>query len=112
MEAEHCQLKGCDEPFHTLNYTEIHSFPRKEWEIVMQIRPCPEEDMRFHRQIPVISNLLKLPVAKNARLTEAEVIAIVLYTGPMVRAMPAPSPPHPRLPLPHQQPSQLLLSAT
>lgn len=84
MEAEHCTLGGCDEPFTTLNHTEIQSTPRKEWQIVMGVTPCPQEHMRFNRRIPVIKDLLALPLAAQARLTDAEVTAIVLYTGPMV----------------------------
>ena len=63
MEAEHCKLKGCDQPFITLNYTEIQTTPRDEWQIVMQTKPCPREHMRFNRRIPVISDLVKLPLA-------------------------------------------------
>ncbi len=40
---------------------------------------------RFGREIPRIADLMKLEVAKNAKLLEVEVIAVVLYTGPMVR---------------------------
>ena len=36
------------------------------------------------RKIPKISELVSLDSAKEANLIEAEVIAIVLYTGPMV----------------------------
>ena len=46
--------------------------------------PCPEQHMRFNRRIPVVSELCELPLAKKAALLKAEVIAIVMYTGPMV----------------------------
>ena len=85
MEAEHCKLTGCDQQFTTLNYTGITTTPRKEWDIVVNRKKCPHEQMRFNRRIPFISDLLELPLARNAKLSEAEVIAIVLYTGPMVR---------------------------
>jgi hypothetical protein len=84
MESEHCTQRGSTETFRTLNYTEIESCPRKEWEIIMKSAPCPERDMRFNRRIPVVSVLCELPLAKKAALQRAEVIAIVLYTGPMV----------------------------
>ena len=85
MEAEHCTLDGSGQEFTTLNYTEITSSPRREWRIAMQEETCPKEEMRFNRRIPVISELCALPLAKEAKLIEAEVIAVVLYTGPMVR---------------------------
>ena len=85
MEAEHCTLDGAGQEFKTLNSTEITSSPRREWRIAMQEETCPKEEMRFNRRIPVISELCALPLAKEAKLIEAEVIAVVLYTGPMVR---------------------------
>jgi hypothetical protein len=84
MEAEHCTLLGSMQTFRTSNYTEIESYPKKEWEIIMKGAPCPEHDMRFNRRIPVISELCELPLAKKACLQRAEVIAVVMYTGPMV----------------------------
>jgi hypothetical protein len=84
MEAEHCTLVGFDLSFRTSNYTEIESNPRKEWEIVMKRVPCPPEHMRFNWRIPDLEKLLMLPTAKKAGLTRAEIIAIVMYTGPMV----------------------------
>jgi hypothetical protein len=84
MEAEHCTLPGCEQIFQTSNYTEIKTCPKKEWEIIMMGAPCPEHDMRFNRRIPVITELCELPLAKKALLQKAEVIAVVMYTGPMV----------------------------
>ncbi len=72
------------EKFKTSNYTEIESCPKQEWEIVMKGAPCPAKDMRFNRRIPEISKLCELPLAKKALLQKAEVVAIVMYTGPMV----------------------------
>ena len=45
---------------------------------------CPAEHMRFNRRIPDLEKLLVLPMAKKADLSRAEIIAIVMYTGPMV----------------------------
>jgi hypothetical protein len=84
MEAEHCTREGSMEKFVTLNYTEIESYPKKEWEIIVKGGPCPEKDMRFNRRIPIIDDLCKLPLATKAALQRAEVIAVVMYTGPMV----------------------------
>ena len=47
---------------------------------------CPEDQMKFNRRIPDTDHLLSLSTAKEANLQKAEVMAIVLYTGPMVRA--------------------------
>ena len=66
MEAEHFRMRGCDEPFEALNYTEIRTWPKQEWEIVMRIRPCPTEHMRFQRRIPVIADLRALPLSRRA----------------------------------------------
>ncbi len=84
MEAEHCTQAGSTQKFKTTNYTEIESYPKQEWEIIMKGAACPEHDMRFNRRIPVVSELCELPLAKKAALLKAEVIAIVMYTGPMV----------------------------
>ncbi len=84
MASEHCTQQGCMEKFKTSNYTEIETYPKLEWDIIMKGAPCPEHDMRFNRRIPVISDLEKLPLAKKASLHREEVIAIVMYTGPMV----------------------------
>jgi hypothetical protein len=84
MEAEHCTLEGCEENFRTSNYTEIETSPKKEWKIIMEGAPCSERDMRFNRRIPVITELCERPLAKKAILQKAEIIAIVMYTGPMV----------------------------
>ena len=86
MRAEHCTLGGSEVRFSTLNYTKIESWPKREWEIVMHEASCTKDEMRFNRRVPIISDLLQLPLAKEARLSKAEIIAIVLYTGPMVRS--------------------------
>ncbi len=86
MKVEHCIRKGWDYEFVTNNSTKIRTHPRKEWDIVVEGKPCPQEDMKCSRRIPKIADLLKLPLAKRAELTEHEVIAVVLYSGPMVSA--------------------------
>ena len=84
MEMEHCIQPGCDIRFTTLNYTEIQTCPRREWDIVAQKATCDKNELRCNRRIPAIDDLLELTLTKNAKLLKAEVIAIVLYTGPMV----------------------------
>ena len=89
MTAEHCTKAGSKDEFETLNYA-IKSTPYREWCLVVnKNKVLPEPDMRFGRRIPDIDELMTLDVAKRAKLSKPEVIAVVLYTGPMVK-------PHPR----------------
>jgi len=81
MEAEHRSRACADFEFETNNY-HIKTTPSKEWMIVVEGKKCPEQ-MGFNRRIPDIEHLLSLSTAKEANLQKAEVIAIVLYTGPM-----------------------------
>ena len=90
MEIEHCQRKGATEMFEPKNYG-IKTTPQWEWEIVKGQRECPPaqenacKQVKQIRRVPKIEDLLSLSVAKDANLIAAEVIAIVLYSGPMVR---------------------------
>jgi len=80
MRQEHCEKFGCDVPFTTGNY-KITTCPKREWSYVVEKVPCP--DMGHNRRIPLISELQRLKVSQDAKLREEEIIAIVLYTGPM-----------------------------
>ena len=90
MEIEHCQRKGATDVFEPKNYG-IKTTPQWEWEIVKGQRECPPaqenacKQVKQIRRVPKIEDLLSLSVAKDANLIAAEVIAIVLYSGPMVR---------------------------
>jgi hypothetical protein len=71
----------------------------QEWRVVL------ERDVSFataHRRIPDFRELLATERARRAGLKDCEVVAIVLYTGPMVCPPPIPSPhfplSHPPLP--------------
>ena len=81
MEAEHCARFDSDEHFKTSNYG-VATTPRNEWLVVARA-DSSRADMRAGRRVPVIADLLQLPVARDAGLDEAEVAAVVLYTGPM-----------------------------
>ncbi len=83
MESEHCTQPGCNQSFRTLN-TRIQSCPKREWEIVVKGASCSGQNMRFNRKIPLIDNLSELPLAKKALLQKAEIVAVVMYTGPVV----------------------------
>jgi WD40 repeat protein len=81
MRQEHCERAGCEVEFTTGNY-KITTTPKREWQYVVENNAtCPS--MEFGRRIVPISELLELEVSKSANLREEEVIAIVLYTGPM-----------------------------
>ena len=85
MDAEHRSRACADLEFETSNYR-IKTTPSKEWMIVTGEMDCPEDQKGFNRRIPNIENLMSLSTSKEANLQKAEIIAIVLYTGPMVRA--------------------------
>ena len=84
MEAEHCSKQGCGEAFTTSNY-HITTTPAAEWSYVVQRVPCPSSDMNHGRRIPDLDELAQLPLCVEAELSRPEIIAVVLYTGPMVR---------------------------
>jgi hypothetical protein len=83
MEAEHCHKSNNNSEFTAPNYG-VTTSPRKEWSIILD---CDESiaDMRHGRRIPKIADLMASDSVKQANLTEEEVIAVILYTGPMVR---------------------------
>jgi hypothetical protein len=84
MEAEHCSKGGCEMEFTTGNYN-ITTTPKTEWRIVID-RDISLADMRHHRIIPDVKEIMsRSKLACDAGLKLFEVIAIVLYTGPMVR---------------------------
>jgi hypothetical protein len=85
MRQEHCEKVGCNTSFTTGNY-KITTTPKQEWLYIAGDRTgqqiaCP--DMGHGRRILHISELMKLKLAIDSKLTEVEMLAIVLYTGPM-----------------------------
>jgi hypothetical protein len=85
MRQEHCEKAGCNTSFTTGNY-KITTTPKQEWLYIAgdetgQLVPCP--DMGHGRRIVRISELMQLKLAIDAKLTEVEMLAVVLYTGPM-----------------------------
>jgi 5-hydroxyisourate hydrolase-like protein (transthyretin family) len=85
MRSEHCSLGGHSFEFTTRNY-QVTTKPHLEWLYVVgddrgQRRPCP--DMGHGRRLVPVEQLMERPLAKRAKLTRAEMIAVVLYTGPM-----------------------------
>ena len=85
MRAEHCTRYGHDVQFTSSNYS-ITTTPQHEWGLVMTAgEPRTEHEMEHDRRLPDIDELMRSAEATKAGLIEAEVIALVLYTGPMVR---------------------------
>ncbi len=83
MEAEHCKRENSFIVKTTSNYG-IETCPANEWAITVLQQVCLA-DLRHSRRLPNIAEILQSDAAKKAELSEAEIIAAVLYTGPMVR---------------------------
>jgi hypothetical protein len=82
MALEHCSKAGCRDPFTAGNYL-ITTCPYDEWKITVDFE-IELADMRHGRQLKRISELVQSEAATQAKLSAYEVIAVVLYTGPMV----------------------------
>jgi hypothetical protein len=87
MRAEHCSLGGHDHQFTSGNY-KITTNPEYEWLYIVGDEQgrrvtCPANGMDHGRRIVPIEDMLLEPLAKKAQLSRAEMIAVVLYTGPM-----------------------------
>jgi hypothetical protein len=91
MTREHCKDTGCNMQFTSRNY-DVKTTPSAEWLAVFKQRPQPEQNMvhfkdgvRINRRIPNVKQLDadQLRTMKNASLRQEEVIAVILYTGPM-----------------------------
>ncbi len=83
MKAEHCVKEGFRTEFLSVNYG-LLTWPCKEWGIVVDGDTVPLKDRRSNRHIPVVADLLQGTRAVESKLTRPEVIAFILYTGPMV----------------------------
>jgi hypothetical protein len=83
MEREHCSRAGCNTPITTTNYG-LTTTPRREWMLVLGEVEAESKELLFGRRIPCYKKLGDLEVAKAAGLIPVEIIAVVLYTGPMV----------------------------
>lgn len=91
MTREHCNDTGFNMQFTTRNY-DVKTTPRAEWRAVIEQFPQPPENMTHYkngamikREIPNIKqlNAEQLKTMQDACLREEEVIAVILYTGPM-----------------------------
>ena len=82
MESEHCVGTGCATAFTTRNYG-ITSCSKHEWDVVVNGAKPPPEHLLHDRKVPDVDDKLRSETAKKAGLRREEVIAVVLYTGPM-----------------------------
>jgi hypothetical protein len=82
MEQEHCSGEGSRERFITTNYG-ISTCPADEWAVVAGA--SGGADASGGRVVPCPERLVRGETARRAGLQLAEVFAVVLYTGPMVR---------------------------
>ena len=82
MRAEHCSKAGFDTEFTTSNYS-ITTTPQREWRFVVDMDTAGA-DMRHNRRVLNLEELSQLDTAKTAKLFRVELIAVTLYTGPMV----------------------------
>ena len=87
MMLEHNKPPVADWQFVTSNYG-VRTTPRREWDLVSGSASTKtelsREDVEGGRRIPDIGNLQEMNLARMADLRKEEIIAVVLYTGPMV----------------------------
>ncbi len=81
MAVEHCSLAGFNNYFKTGK--DRTTCPAVEWDISVNGNHALAV-LRHSRELKKIEELMTLPVVEKSKLTRCEVIAVVLYTGPMV----------------------------
>ena len=82
MEVEHCSKSDSNIRFVTGNY-HVDTSPANEWAITVLHR-LSDADLRHGRRLLTIEENMKKEIVAIAKLIRCEVIAVVLYTGPMV----------------------------
>ena len=83
MHDEHCFINK-DLSFDSINY-KIKTNPCREWNFAVRSENCPDSEKVGNRVIRYVDELLRLETSRRAKLIRPEVIAMILYTGPMVR---------------------------
>ena len=81
MQAEHCHTRDSNETFRSRNYG-VQTCPHNEWQITVK-NDTSNADMGHGRVVRKVDEMLELALVKGAKLNRVEVIAVVLYTGPM-----------------------------
>jgi len=82
MEAEHTSMPACDMPFTTRNYG-ITTTAQAEWDIVVRGNVPPPEHMLHGRVVARVEEKMQCAEARKAGLRMEEVVAVILYSGPM-----------------------------
>ncbi len=82
MKAEHCSMGGFDHSFVKGNKRDT-TYPAYEWGITVY-NDHTHIGVLGSRILKTITELMEQDVVKQAKLTRYEVIAVVLYSGPMV----------------------------
>ncbi len=80
---EHCHKTGATDEFTAPSYR-ITTTPQHEWAVVVDDKPLSNDHRGHGRILHGVEVLLASELAIKAKLTRPEVIALVLYTGPMV----------------------------
>lgn len=86
MAAEHCTMGGCDYEF-TYPLLITTTTPRQEWFHVVSFnggQHLHQSDMSNGRRLLSIEECLQKSTAKRAGLNRAEIIALIMFTGPIV----------------------------
>jgi hypothetical protein len=85
MKREHCSCRGFNVEFKPPNFSDnsASTTPKIEWEIVEEGK-LPQKYQNEGRKVLNVDNLLKLDIVEKAGLKRFEVVAVMLYTGPMV----------------------------
>ena len=83
MKREHCGAPDSKVKFKTSNY-DLITCPSEEWRVVENCDKMMEKKSAHNRVIPDYRELMKSDLAQRARLSDSEIIAVILYTGPMV----------------------------
>ena len=94
MEAEHMgkrskskldEGKMSEEHIFTSSNYKITTTPEREWRLVVERVQLHDEEKLHDREIPDFHEILRDEKIKRAKLRKDEVVAVILFTGPMVR---------------------------
>jgi hypothetical protein len=88
MKAEHCGTPGSQTRFETGSVKRT-TWPANEWAITVlgEYKSSGPGCVGPSRKLQSIDQLMTEDLVVEAKLQRCEVIAVVLYTGPMVRWM-------------------------
>ncbi len=85
MKSEHCDSFDSHKSFTVSNYG-VTTTPEAEWQIVIHC-DISKADMRHGRKLQKVEDIVKQEQTKKSKLSRPEVLAVVMYTGPMVSTL-------------------------